>query len=102
MAKQNQKTERFEATASKEESRMSENQESGTDTTRLPAIPENDRIIWRRDLVEITGCHPSTIARWRRNGILPKPDAEFTKGIYGWKLSTLKAIGIDLPPPSRV
>lgn len=55
-----------------------------------------DRVIWRQDLKEKIGVHSETIRRWIRSGKLPAPDVTLSRKTTGWKLSTLRAAGINL------
>lgn len=55
-----------------------------------------DRVILRKDLGETLGVCSETIRRWMLTGKLPKPDINLSRRTRGWKLSTLRAAGIDL------
>lgn len=57
---------------------------------------EQDRVIWRRDLLTLIGVTGSTVTRWMKAGKLPKPDIFFTRKRYGWRLSTLESAGVKL------
>lgn len=62
----------------------------------------DDVLIWRSELREMLGGVCSeTIRVWMKSGKLPPPDVKFSLRTMGWRLSTLRAAGIDLPPPSR-
>ncbi len=61
-----------------------------TDTTE-------DRVLWRSELENTLNVSSETIRRWLRNGNLPAPDVDMTRRSRGWKLSTLRAAGINLP-----
>lgn len=55
-----------------------------------------DRVIWRQDL-QTTMCVTSeTMRRWLRDGKLPVPDVRMSRKTAGWRLSTLRAAGINL------
>lgn len=56
----------------------------------------DDKIIWRKDLCERTKVCSETVRRWLKIGKLPKPDVELSRRTLGWKVSTLRAAGIDL------
>jgi hypothetical protein len=56
----------------------------------------DDKIIWRSDLRANTKVCSDTIRRWLKSGRLPKPDVELSRRTLGWKVSTLRAAGIDL------
>jgi predicted DNA-binding transcriptional regulator AlpA len=55
-----------------------------------------DRVIWRRELQEMTGISTETARRWIASNKLPPPDVYLTKRCQGWRLSTLQAAGINL------
>jgi hypothetical protein len=56
----------------------------------------DDKIIWRKDLCVSTKVCSETVRRWLKTGKLPKPDVELSRRTLGWKVSTLRAAGIDL------
>ena len=56
----------------------------------------DDRVIWRQDIERIMNVGSETIRRWMVAGKLPKPDVDISRRTRGWKLSTLRAAGIDL------
>jgi predicted DNA-binding transcriptional regulator AlpA len=58
--------------------------------------PEQDRVIWRSDLCKQLDVCSETIRRYMRDEKLPKPDVELSRRTMGWKLSTLRAAGINL------
>lgn len=61
-----------------------------------------DVVIWRSDLREMLGGVCSeTIRVWLKSGKLPAPDVKLSLRTMGWRLSTLRAAGIDLPTPPR-
>lgn len=62
-------------------------------------IEPEDPIIWRSYLQTKLDKHSDTIRRWLIDGTLPKPDINPTRKTMGWRLSTLMAAGINIPPP---
>lgn len=56
-----------------------------------------DRVIWRTDLRRQLGVSQETIRRWLKEGTLPKPDVALSRRTLGWRLSTLRQAGINLP-----
>jgi len=65
-----------------------------SDTTTESA--QLDRILWPADLRKALRISPDTLARWRKAGKLPPPDVALTRRTTGWRLSTLRAAGINL------
>lgn len=64
--------------------------------------PPDDVVIWRSELRQMCGGVCSeTIRLWMKSGKLPPPDVRLSLKTMGWRLSTLRAAGIDLPPPAR-
>lgn len=57
---------------------------------------EIDRVIWRRDLQTAMEVSSETIRRWIRDGRIPKPDVQISYKTMGWRISTLRAAGINL------
>lgn len=57
---------------------------------------EIDPVIWRQDLQKLMRVKSETIRRWKVNGKLPPPDVQLSHRTCGWKLSTLRAAGINL------
>lgn len=55
-----------------------------------------DRVIWRPDLQELLQVTSETLRRWLLAGKLPAPDVDISRRTKGWKLSTLRAAGINL------
>lgn len=55
-----------------------------------------DRVIWRQDLQELMRVSSETIRRWVKSGQLPQPDVSMSQRVRGWRLSTLRAAGINL------
>ncbi len=56
----------------------------------------DDTVIWRKDLAKRLQCSSETIRKWMASGKLPKPDVDLSLKTRGWKLSTLRAAGINL------
>lgn len=56
-----------------------------------------DRLVWRQELTERMKCSSETIRRWLKEGKLPKPDVCPTGRTQAWRLSTLRAVGFNLP-----
>lgn len=65
---------------------------------RRPMMPPVvDRLIWRQELQQALGMSLDTMTRYMRQlGKLPQPVNLNPKRV-GWKLSTLRAAGVDLP-----
>lgn len=57
---------------------------------------EEDRIIWRCDLHAVLNVSSEAVRRWLNSGKLPPPDIDLSRRTRGWKVSTLRAAGIDL------
>ena len=57
---------------------------------------DEDRVIWRRELQQATKVSSETIRRWMQNGKLPQPDVNLSNRTKGWRVSTLRAAGINL------
>ena len=56
-----------------------------------------DRVVWRSELMALTNVTSSeTIRRWMKEGKLPKPDVALSQRTTGWRLSTLKAGGVNV------
>ncbi|MDB5957529.1 MAG: hypothetical protein JWP60_4137 [Ramlibacter sp.] len=64
--------------------------------------PPDDVVIWRHELRQMCGgvCG-ETIRVWIKRGKLPPPDVKLSLRTMGWRLSTLRAAGFDLPLPPR-
>jgi hypothetical protein len=60
-------------------------------------IALDDRVIWRPDLQAQLDVHSETLRRWLRDGKLPPPDVDLSQRTKGWKVSTLRAAGINIP-----
>lgn len=59
-------------------------------------IATEDRVIWRLDLQDTLHVSSETMRRWLKDGKLPKPDVAMSRRTLGWRLSTLRAAGINL------
>ena len=57
---------------------------------------ENDRVIWRPDLQKMMGVTSETVRRWMRDNRLPTPDVAMSRKTLGWRVSTLRAAGINI------
>lgn len=55
-----------------------------------------DRVIWRRELQAAAHVSSETIRRWMRDAKLPAPDVDLSHRTKGWRVSTLRAAGINL------
>ncbi len=57
----------------------------------------DDRTIFRRELMAALNVTSSeTIRRWVRDKRLPSPDVNLSQRTQGWRVSTLRAAGINL------
>lgn len=56
-----------------------------------------DPIIWRGQLHKRLQVTSNTVRRWIKDKKLPAPDVELSLRTRGWRLSTLRAAGINLP-----
>lgn len=68
---------------------------NGAELFAAPAI-EEDRVVWRRELQQAVKVSSETIRRWMHDGKLPKPDVDLSNRTKGWRVSTLRAAGINL------
>lgn len=57
---------------------------------------QQDRVIYRADLMAELKVGTEAIRRWMKSGKLPKPDVALSRKTLGWRLSTLQAAGIGL------
>lgn len=57
---------------------------------------EKDRVIWRPQLQEMMGVTSETVRRWMHGNKLPTPDVAMSRKTIGWRLSTLRAAGINI------
>jgi len=58
---------------------------------------EADRVIWRPELQKLMEVSSNTIRCWMIAGKLPTPDVAMSRKTLGWRVSTLRASGINLP-----
>ncbi|THF61436.1 hypothetical protein E6C76_20360 [Pseudothauera nasutitermitis] len=65
-------------------------------------MTEHDPIIWRRDLPRALDVHTETVRRYMRNGKFPPPDVDLSVNKRGWRLSTLRNAGINIPAPDPI
>ena len=61
-----------------------------SDTTEI------DHVIWRPRLQTMMGVTSETVRRWMRAGRLPAPDVAMSRKTIGWRVSTLRAAGINI------
>ncbi len=57
---------------------------------------DQDRVIWRPQLQQMMGVTSETIRRWMRDHRLPEPDVAMSSKTLGWRVSTLRAHGVNL------
>ena len=57
---------------------------------------EPDRVIWRPDLHALLDVTADCVRKWIKSGKLPAPDVALSRKTMGWRLSTLRAAGINL------
>jgi len=60
-------------------------------------IDEKDKVLWRSDIQALLGVSSETMRRYKLMGRLPEPDVFFSLKKYGWRISTLRACGINIP-----
>lgn len=58
---------------------------------------EQDRVIWRTDLQKMMGVASETMRRYMVAGKLPSPDVSMSQKRVGWRVSTLREHGINVP-----
>ena len=51
----------------------------------------------RRDLRELFGVTAEAVRQWIAAGKLPPLDVNLTRRVQGWRISTLRAHGINIP-----
>ena len=56
----------------------------------------DDRVVWRADLCATLRVCSETIRRYMKDNKLPPPDVQLSRRTMGWKLSTLRAAGINI------
>ena len=59
-------------------------------------INEQDRVIFRPELQAMMCVTSETVRRWGKAGRLPKPDVAMSRKTFGWRISTLRAAGINI------
>ena len=59
-------------------------------------LPAEDPVIWRPELQRRLEVCSETIRRYLKDGKLPPPDVNMSTKKRGWRLSTLRAHGINL------
>ena len=57
---------------------------------------EQDRIVTRQELQTTMNVCSETVRRWMKSGKLPELDVDLSRRTRGWRLSTLRAAGINL------
>lgn len=57
----------------------------------------DDPVIWRSDLHKLLSVSSETVRRWIESNKLPAPDVDLSRKTRGWRLTTLRAHGINLP-----
>ena len=57
---------------------------------------DGDRVIWRPELQKMMGVNSETIRRWMKAKRLPAPDVAMSRKTLGWRISTLRASGVNL------
>lgn len=61
------------------------------------AASEPDRLITSAELrTQLGGVTHETLRRWKLAGKLPKPDVALSRRTQAWRLSTLRAAGLNL------
>jgi hypothetical protein len=63
-------------------------------TKERPAV--EDPVIWRAELPGLLHIGTEAVRRHIKAGKLPPPDVDLSRKTRGWKLSTLRAAGINL------
>ncbi|MDR3351919.1 MAG: hypothetical protein LBO00_02670 [Zoogloeaceae bacterium] len=57
---------------------------------------DNDRVIMRPALRKLLDVSSETIRMWIKMGKLPPPDVNISRRVQGWRVSTLRAHGINI------
>lgn len=57
---------------------------------------DDDRLLTRADLREKFGVCSATLRRWAKDKKLPTPDVNLSQRTQAWRLSTLRAAGLNL------
>jgi hypothetical protein len=55
-----------------------------------------DRVIWRADLCKQLHVCTETVRRYIKAKRLPEPDVNLSRKTTGWRLSTLRAAGVNV------
>lgn len=55
-----------------------------------------DRMLSRADLADALRVSAETLRLWLKAGKLPKPDVALSRKTYLWRLSSLRAAGINV------
>ncbi len=56
-----------------------------------------DRVLWRRELMaKLNITSTETMRRWLKAKRLPAPDVNLSQRTQGWRVSTLRAHGINV------
>ena len=74
------------------EMRKSELSETKSNVSAL----QEERLVSRADLCKTLDVHSETIRKWLKSGKLPTPDVALSRKTLMWRLSTLRAAGINL------
>lgn len=62
-----------------------------------PDNQSDDRTIYRKELMAALNVTSSeTIRRWMKSKRLPAPDVNLSQRTQGWRVSTLRAAGINV------
>jgi len=56
---------------------------------------DEDRVVFRRELMDTLGVCSETLRRWSKAKKLPPPDVNMSQRTRGWRLSTLRRHGIN-------
>jgi len=64
------------------------------------SIEATDPVIFRADLMARLGIAGETLRRYMRDKKLPPPDVDMSQRKRGWRLSTLRKHGLNLPQES--
>ena len=59
-------------------------------------VSANDPVIWRSDLPALLRVSSETVRKYIKANKLPPPDVALSLKSRGWKMSTLRAAGINL------
>lgn len=70
--------------------------------TTSTTTEEIDYVIWRKDFQATMQVTSETVRRWIKAKKLPEPDVYMSLKTMGWRMSTLRASGINIvyPPVS--